>query len=258
MTDFTPVYGPVHSWRYGTSLGIDPIGAISTCSFNCVYCQLGKIERSSLVRQTFVSTAEIISLVSQHQEMDVVTISGSGEPTLALNLGEIIAAVKGIISNPLIVLTNGSLLHLNDVRRDLLLADEVSVKLDGITTDRINRISRPAFSWDWQTFWQSLQTFRTMFNARLTIQTMILSAWTIAEEKTYIDQLKTIGIDGIYLNVPRRPKPRHRLLEGRENNSQIDHGIYFSQPDWTYLNNFAQRIQDRSGIPVSWMMETRR
>ncbi|MGK7944070.1 MAG: radical SAM protein, partial [Microcystaceae cyanobacterium] len=40
--NFLTVYGPVTSWRYGRSLGIDPIGSLSTCSFNCVYCQLGE------------------------------------------------------------------------------------------------------------------------------------------------------------------------------------------------------------------------
>jgi wyosine [tRNA(Phe)-imidazoG37] synthetase (radical SAM superfamily) len=59
--DFCSVYGPVESWRYGRSLGIDPIGPISACSFNCVYCQLGEIEQPTDERQLFIPTAQILA-----------------------------------------------------------------------------------------------------------------------------------------------------------------------------------------------------
>ncbi|MFS8120407.1 MAG: hypothetical protein ACMG55_18255, partial [Microcoleus sp.] len=57
----TSVYGPVQSWRFGRSLGIDPIGPDSSCSFNCVYCQLGEIEHQSCNRQIFVPTQKRFS-----------------------------------------------------------------------------------------------------------------------------------------------------------------------------------------------------
>jgi len=60
---FTAVYGPVSSWRYGRSLGIDPIGCVSTCSFNCVYCQLGEIEHKTSTRAIYVPTEQILEAV---------------------------------------------------------------------------------------------------------------------------------------------------------------------------------------------------
>ncbi|MCA1903902.1 MAG: radical SAM protein [Cyanobacteria bacterium KgW148] len=256
MKNFLPVYGPVKSWRYGNSLGIDPIGMVSTCSFNCVYCQLGKIERSSLDRQNFVSTGEIVDLVKQKstEKFDVITISGSGEPTLAINLGEIIRSVKQITKTPVIVLTNGSLLGLASVQSDLLLADEVSVKLDGITTDRVDRVNRPNFRWNWEQFADSFFHLRHLFRGRMTIQTMLLSRWNHNERQAYINGLNQIRPDRVYLNIPCRPKPKLRLLQGRENLTESKEANWFKPLEMDYLEAFAQEIRDQSGLAVSFVM----
>ena len=85
---FCSVYGPVASWRFGSSLGIDPIGLVSTCSFNCAYCQLGEIEQKTEQRRIFITSEQISRDLSAFApwDVDIVTLSGSGEPTLALNL----------------------------------------------------------------------------------------------------------------------------------------------------------------------------
>jgi len=256
MKDFAPVYGPVRSWRYGLSLGIDPIGLVSTCSFNCVYCQLGQIERSFLQRQTFVPTADILSLVEKKIDptLDVITISGSGEPTLASNLGEIITAIKRITDIPLVVLTNGSLLGLETLRSDLELADEVSIKLDGITKERIDRVNRPAFVWDWEQLLCHLSALRQSFRGKMTIQTMLLSIWSEQERRAYIDGLNDIQPDRVYLNTPRRPKPKQRLINGRENLTTIDGASWFKPIDFDYIATFAEEIKNRSGLPVSFVV----
>jgi wyosine [tRNA(Phe)-imidazoG37] synthetase (radical SAM superfamily) len=257
MSDFSPVYGPVRSWRYGKSLGIDPIGLVSTCSFNCVYCQLGAIERLSLERQVFVPTQEILPLMEQRKDeaVDVITLSGSGEPTLALNLGEIMAGVKRITTVPVVVLTNGTLLQVEVVRQDLALADEVSVKLDGVTLQRINQINRPVFAWNLQDFFNNLLNFRKVYDGKLTIQTMIVSPWTQEEEQLYMEQLRALQPKHIYLNNPRRPKPKSRLVEGRENLTAIANASWFKPISRDYLAGFAQRIHDYTGVPVSHVME---
>lgn len=254
MSEFSPVYGPVKSWRYGCSLGIDPIGRVSTCSFNCVYCQLGQIERSSLQRQTFVPTGEVVTeLVPKLQkDLDVITVSGSGEPTLALNLGEIIIAVKEKTATPVVVLTNGSMLGLESVRWDLRLADEVSVKLDAVTPERIRRVNRPRFAWDWSVFWHNLLRLREQFGGNLTVQTMLLSIWSEAERQMYIDRLKELQPDRVYLNIPRRPKPLRRLLQGRENLTAVKNSTWLKPLSVDYLETFAHTIKEESQVPVSY------
>ncbi|MFN3926889.1 MAG: radical SAM protein [Pseudanabaenaceae cyanobacterium] len=256
-SEFLPVYGPVRSWRYGNSLGIDPIGAVSHCSFNCVYCQLGEIEQITLTRQLFVPTEEIINLMPTQdlQLVDVITLSGSGEPTLALNLGEILQTVGSLTPKPLIVLTNGSLLGDAQVRSELLSANEVSIKLDGITSERVAKINRPAFVWQWDNFWHNLKEFRRIYGGKLTIQTMFLSQWTPAEVQSYIEHLQSLCPDHIYLNVPRRPKPRQRLLAGRENLNAVEFALHFKPLSLEYLADLAQEIR-QAGLTVSCSAES--
>jgi wyosine [tRNA(Phe)-imidazoG37] synthetase (radical SAM superfamily) len=118
------IYGPVKSWRFGQSLGIDPIFEISTCSFNCVYCQLGSIQRVTAERKVYVQTKKVLQdfteVLNDGKNFDVITFSGSGEPTLATNLGEMALGLKKLCpGKPLLVLTNATLMHNLEVQKDL-------------------------------------------------------------------------------------------------------------------------------------------
>ena len=139
------VYGPVRSWRVGMSLGVDPICINSVCSFNCTYCQLGLIQVRINERQVFVPTDKVMKdlAVSRWREADIITVSGSGEPTLAANLGEIVEGLKAYTGKPVLVLTNGTLLHVPAVQADLNRCDKVFVKLDAATEETFRRINRP-------------------------------------------------------------------------------------------------------------------
>lgn len=158
MHTFNPVYGPVNSWRFGRSLGIDAIGSISTCPFNCVYCQLGDIQHQTTHRQVFVSTAQIrqaLKKIDPATAIDVITLSGSGEPTLALNLDEILACAKAECDRPVIVLTNGTLLGDRAVRSALMLVDQVVIKLDALSEQQLQRINRPVADVAWKSLLSS-------------------------------------------------------------------------------------------------------
>jgi len=254
---FCSVYGPVNSWRFGRSLGIDPIGAISTCSFDCVYCQLGEIERLKIDRQVFISTAQILQDLQSFApwDVDVITLSGSGEPTLALNLGEILAKVKQLTAKPLVVLTNGTLLKDPDVRAALALTDRVAVKLDAVSAEQLRRVNRPVAEVNFSDIWQGIQLFRADYPGKLAIQTMILSAWNSEIQSDYINRIKLLIPDEIQLNTPSRPKPLTHQLDARGNN-QITDCVYPTNTlkcvDAEYLKTFADRIQQQTGISVRW------
>ncbi|MFZ4085267.1 MAG: radical SAM protein [Vampirovibrionia bacterium] len=160
-TRISYVYGPVSSWRSGTSLGIDPIGEISTCSFNCSYCQLGQIQNITRKRKIYVETELIIEdLEKAYQgdhvkkvdfsKLDVITFAGSGEPTLALNLGEMIKAIKtwlkakNLKAVPVSILTNATTLEDEEVRKDLKEADLISLKLDASDELSLKSINQAA------------------------------------------------------------------------------------------------------------------
>ncbi len=90
------VYGPVNSWRVGSSLGIDLLFQTSICSFNCIYCQLGDIQLKTIERKIYVDTDQVEKDFknSRWPESDIITLSGNGEPTLALNMGEVIHFIQ--------------------------------------------------------------------------------------------------------------------------------------------------------------------
>ena len=145
MEQVSCVYGPVPSWRGGQSLGIDLLCLNSICSFNCAYCQLGFIQVQTRERALFVPTRKVLKDLkeSDWQGSDIITFSGSGEPCLASNLGEVIEAVKLCTGKPTLVLTNGAHLDQAKLRDDLSPADQVFVKLDAATEETFQAINRP-------------------------------------------------------------------------------------------------------------------
>jgi wyosine [tRNA(Phe)-imidazoG37] synthetase (radical SAM superfamily) len=219
------VYGPVKSWRFGRSLGIDPIGSVSTCSFDCIYCQLGKIEQGTLVRRLFVPTEKIAydlkTWANQDPEafapIDRVTLSGNGEPTLALNLADILQVIREIACRPTLVLTNSTLLSDPEVQRALTGADQVVAKLDAPIEEPFRRINRPVVGLDITSIVSGLRSFRKIYHGHLAIQTMILAPWREETLDKYLSILHTLDPDEIQLNVPSRPRMLVPTISARGN-----------------------------------------
>ncbi len=210
------VYGPVSSWRFGRSLGVDLILQASVCSFNCVYCQLGSIQIVTAERRLFVTTGRVIADLekAEWRGSDIVTFSGSGEPTLALNIGEAVRAVKertGIVTH---VLTNGTLLHLPEVREALCAADRVSVKLDAADEEMFRRVNRPAPGVTLAGIVEATIQFRAEFAGHLDSQVMYLPA-NRAMTDALCDLLIKIRPDEVQLNTPKRAYPAEWFLETR-------------------------------------------
>ncbi len=132
--EYRIIYGPVPSWRLGASLGIDLLSREEKiCSFDCVYCQLGRTDLLTTDRGLYVATKEVleeIAALPPEVRIDTLTFSGRGEPTLAANLGDAIEAVKRLRREPVAVLTNSSLIGRRDVRSELEQADILVAKLD--------------------------------------------------------------------------------------------------------------------------------
>lgn len=252
---FSSVYGPVHSWRYGRSLGIDPIGQVSTCSFDCVYCQLGAIERVTSDRAIFVPTDRILQDLQAFSpwDVDIITLSGSGEPTLALNLEDIITKIQTLTHKPVAVLTNGTLLRDAGVRHALASADKVSLKIDAVSPDQLRRVNRPAPDIELDEILAAAQQFRSEFSGELAIQTMMLMPWDELTRSQYIRWIQAIAPDEIQLNTPSRPKPLQHELEARGNHSLGDRSYpvrTFRQVSVDVIHEFADEIYAATRIPV--------
>ena len=251
---FTSVYGPVPSWRFGRSLGIDPIGSSSTCSFNCVYCQLGEIQNHTASRQVFIPTEQIVQDLQKFApwDVDVVTLSGSGEPTLALNLREILATVKEITGRTTVVLTNSTMLNNLEVRHALSLADIVAVKLDAVSSEQLQRVNRPVAGIDLATILAGLKQFRREYQGHFAIQTMLLSPWSEENRAEYIRLMQQLIPDEIQLNTPTRPRSVSRQLETRGARG-LDRPYtvqLLKQVSREFLQSFTTEIKEETKILV--------
>jgi wyosine [tRNA(Phe)-imidazoG37] synthetase (radical SAM superfamily) len=206
------IYGPVPSWRLGRSLGIDLISAKGkTCTFDCVYCQLGRTTTLTAERRVWVEMsmlqAELEALPSL--ELDFVTFSGTGEPTLAANLGEALDLVRlsnSIRGTPTAVLTNSSLLPRPDVRRDLAKADLVVVKVDAPDELCFEAINRSNASYSWGETLQGIRVFRQEYAGTLALQMMFMAA-NKKRAAAMAAIARSLAPDEVQLNTPLRPNP---------------------------------------------------
>ncbi|MFV0387860.1 MAG: radical SAM protein [Pyrinomonadaceae bacterium] len=219
MKENSSIYGPVNSWRLGVSLGVDVILIDSICSFECIYCQLGKINRVETNREVFVKTSKIISDLEKFdwQNADVITFSGSGEPTLALNLGEAIDAIKEKTGKEIIVLTNSTLLFEKEVRDEISKANRIFCKLDGWNSNVIHRIDRPTNGITFDKIISGIAQLRKEFTGILAIQTMVMRKWNDDETKRFAEIINRISPDEVQLNIPTRPIPTEYAIETRGN-----------------------------------------
>lgn len=145
---YAHLFGPVPSRRLGVSLGIDVV-PFKTCSLNCAYCECGPTTHLTTERREYVPLGELVSeideLLAGSPALDVVTFSGSGEPTLNSRIGDIIAHLKARHSRyKVAVLTNGTLLWLPEVRRAIGPADFVMPSLDAVSQATFEKLNRPA------------------------------------------------------------------------------------------------------------------
>ncbi len=140
------IFGPVPSRRLGISLGVDII-PYKTCTLDCVYCECGKTTNLTLQRQPFIPIDQIMTelkeVLANDQYIEYITFSGAGEPTLHSGIGHLINQIKQISKIPIAVLTNGTLLYKEDVRKDLMNADLVLPSLEAVTPSVFNKINRP-------------------------------------------------------------------------------------------------------------------
>lgn len=201
------IYGPVPSWRLGRSLGIDLLSTKGkTCSYDCVYCQLGKTINPSIRRREFVSNDEVATALEQVREVaaDYATFSGMGEPTLASNLGQAIQLVKSILRLPVAILTNSSLMLREDVRQELSQADVVVAKVDAPNEGLFRQINSPYVRYTLDDILQAIKLFRTSYQGKLALQMMFTETnKDCAPEMARIAE--ELAPDEVQINTPIRP-----------------------------------------------------
>jgi wyosine [tRNA(Phe)-imidazoG37] synthetase (radical SAM superfamily) len=204
--EFKYIYGPVPSWRLGSSLGVDLLSQKEKiCNFDCLYCQLGPIKEYTLERKNYVSIKEVMAELAELSgaNIDYITFSGRGEPTLAANLGQAIRAVKLIRKEPIAVLTNSSLIGTGEIRQELALADFVVAKLDACSFKALQAINKPAKGVEFGGIVEGIKTFRKSYKGRLALQMMFTNN-NKNDVNNLIPLVNYIKPDEVQVNTPLR------------------------------------------------------
>ena len=202
------IFGPVPSRRLGRSLGVDLV-PFKTCTYDCIYCQLGRTTNKTMQRKEWVPIDIVINQLKAKlsSKPDYITLSGSGEPTLFSRLEELISKTKGIADIPVAVLTNGSLLWLPEVRNALKAADMVVPSLDAGSSQIFQYVNRPHPDITFSKMLQGLVEFRKDYGGQYWLEVFLLAGVTTPEME--INRLKTcinaIQPDKVHVNTVTRP-----------------------------------------------------
>lgn len=205
------LFGPVPSRRLGMSLGVDLVPK-KVCSLNCVYCEVGKTTKLSTNREAYINSDcikdELKHYFDNNPAPDYITITASGEPTLNLHLGEIIDFIKDVKSDMSIaVITNGTLLHDENVRKALIKADLLLPSLDAATEAAFKKINRPAKDLNIDTCIQGLISLSEEFKGTMWLEIFILPGYN--DNEAELIELKKVILqinpDSVQLNTLDRP-----------------------------------------------------
>ena len=192
------IFGPVFSRRLGFSLGVDLVPH-KVCSMDCLYCEVGPTTEKTAERAEYVPLdgvkRELSLFLSSSPEVDYITFSGYGEPTLFSRLGELVGWLKENYPNyRLALLTNASLLNRDDVINDVKGIDVVLPSLDAASQEVFERLNRPVEG--------------------LTVDTVIEGIERLLKEtgcRVWVETLFVKGINDSPQEVDRIGKVIHRL-----------------------------------------------
>lgn len=206
------VFGPALSRRLGRSLGVDVV-PFKTCTYDCVYCQLGPTTVHTMERKSYVPLDEVLDEVRQKLESgvqaDYVTIGGSGEPTLYSDLAGLIDGIKKLNKTPVAVLTNGSMMWDADVREALRRADVVLPSLDAADAQAFLAVNRPAAGLEFEDMIEGLAAFREGYAGQIWLEIFLTAP--IDPDSPAVDRfaecVERIHPDKIHLNTLSRPAP---------------------------------------------------
>jgi len=204
----TYVFGPVPSRRLGRSLGVDLI-PFKTCTYDCVYCQLGRTTCKTTERRDWVPIDDVMEQVRAALPTlpDYITLSGSGEPTLNARIGDVIDRIKQMTKIPVAVLTNGALLWDQEVRRELAGADLILPSLDAGDDAMFQTVNRPHRDIPFAKMVDGLAACKAEFHGRYWLEVFLLDGYTACEEEAgkIARRAAEIKPDLVQLNTVSRP-----------------------------------------------------
>ena len=198
------IFGPIRSRRFGTSLGIDLSPAVKQCNYDCIYCELAPaktVDHQSTVLPTTAILSEIRKALAAHPDIDVLTLTANGEPTLYPHLNELIDAINAIKGNiRTLILSNGSTIADPAIQKALAKIDTVKLSLDCASSRCFKQIDRIHEGIDIETIKRGMVAFGKQYGGVLIIEVLIVKEINDRPEEietlsTFLEQLRPARID---------------------------------------------------------------
>jgi len=207
------IFGPVNSRRLGRSLGVD-LFTEKICTLNCIYCEVGPTAQLTCKRGKYTPTEEIVAELDaffsgpdNRADIDTVTVTASGEPTLHVDLGKILSFLRTLAPPRIALLTNGTTFDDPQVRQEVACADVVIPSLDSALPASFRKIDRPAGCLELARVIEGLVTFSLEFTGQLWLE--ILFARGINDSDDDVSALAEVmarmRLDRIQINTVARP-----------------------------------------------------
>ena len=205
------IFGPVNSRRFGLSLGIDLSPKEKVCNFDCLYCELEPAKPTDRIQHP----PKVLDVVSQVKEalrkfsdIEVITITANGEPTLYPYLDNLIDELLRIKDGKkLLILSNASRIHEKTIQHALKKLDIVKLSLDCVTPRCFKRLDRPLKTIHIETIIEGIKTFRKIYKGLLVIETLVVKGINDKEEEfeKLANVLQEIKPDRIDIGTIDRP-----------------------------------------------------
>jgi len=205
------IFGPINSRRFGKSLGIDLSPGKKQCNFDCLYCELDPA-RTMAKQDEVLPVEEIVNAVKEglqeHGDIDVLTVTANGEPTLYPHLGELIDEINKIKGDTkTLILSNAATIDDPKVQEALLKFDEVKLSLDCATQKCLRKLDRSHEGIDVERIKAGMLSFRARYKGALIIEILVVA--TINDKMEEIaalnDYLLKLRPDRIDLGTIDRP-----------------------------------------------------
>jgi wyosine [tRNA(Phe)-imidazoG37] synthetase (radical SAM superfamily) len=253
------VFGPIPSRRLGRSLGVDLVPS-KACSYDCIYCQLGRTTDKTIVRREYVPMTDILMEIEERlaagAEADYITLSGSGEPTLHSECGDIVRIIKTLTDVPVAVLTNGSLLSDPAVREEISAADLVIPSLDAGDAQVFTRVNRPHTDIDFAEMVDGLIAFGNEYSGNLWLEVFLLAGITDSDEEAskIADIARRVRTDRIQINTVSRPPAEGSVKAAKANrleallplfgaNAELVQGVSGTLEEHAFLSGKARLLE---------------
>ncbi|MFT7880589.1 MAG: radical SAM protein [Sulfurimonas sp.] len=198
------IFGPVHSRRFGKSLGIDLSPSQKQCNFDCLYCELDPAKTMDRYDEV-ISVAEVMQALKkalqEHPDIDFITLTANGEPTLYPYLSELIDEIDKIKGDSkTLILSNAATIDDPKVQEALLKLDEVKLSLDCATQKCLHRLDRAHSGIDVEKIKAGMLSFKSRYSGPLIIEILIVHSLNdkpeeIAQLNSYLLKLQPTRID---------------------------------------------------------------